>query len=120
MTRAVYRGLQDIQEAEHGRADAGTLAHCLAESSGGDLALLVESRIPKEPHGLVVEFLVQRELVLEVGIEGKSGRRHELDEPTLTESENVLASETGAAQDDNLSVRGAVGVRDAADRADEG
>src|SRR3989442_4342056 len=82
--------------------------------------LLTTSRVVKQPHGLVVESPIQFKLVLEVGVEGKPTRRHELDEPALAEGEDALAVELGPTQDNDLGVRGAVGVRDAADRADDG
>ena len=106
-------------------SDMGVVAGEVADprpvqNEAARIYLVMTSRVVKQPHGLVVEFPIQFELVLEVGVEGKPTRRHELDEPALAEGEDALAVELGAAQDNDLGVRGAVGGRDAADRAEDG
>ena len=68
--------------------------------------------------GLYWKFRNKRQLVPEVRIERETAGRHQLDESTLTQRKDTLAAQLGPAQHDDLSVGGAVGIRDTPDVSD--
>jgi hypothetical protein len=77
------------------------------------ILLLLELRISKQAHWLVLKVLVKHELVLEVRVvveHGQVGCSIQPDGPALSQRKNALAGGRRIAQDDDVRVRGAIRV----------
>ena len=64
----------------------------------------MELRVFEKPHRFVLKIPEQVELVHEVWIEGEAGRQHQLQKPALAQSENTLASYSGPAKHNDLTI----------------